>query len=295
MTVTVLDGGMGDQIERQMSGTPNGLWSAQALIEQPEVVVAVHKAYIEAGARIITTNTYSTIPSYLGKQGLEDQYVELTRVGGALARQAVMETDPSVLVAGSIPPLSESYRADLIPPAREARPIYENLVNALKDYVDMYFCETMSSASEAVNAATEATRHGGGKPVYVSWTLNEIPGQGLRSGESVTTAFEALSGLDIAGFMFNCTFAEAIEPALKEIRCLTDKPLGCYPNRSNAIDPNWTLDNEIVTGVRSDFQIEDFVVSSLRCIEEGATMVGGCCEVGPAYIEALARATKHLQ
>lgn len=295
MTITVMDGGMGDEITKQMSGGAGGLWSAQALLDDPELVVSVHKAFIEAGAQIITTNTYATIPSYLGKAGLEDRYIELTRLGGTLARQAVTESQQPVRVAGSIPPLSESYRADMVPAASEALPIYRNLVEALNDNVDMYFCETMSSANEAVNAVTQAVEYGAGRPVYVAWTLNETPGSGLRSGESVDTAYHALEGLDVAGFMFNCAFPEAIEAALDELRPLTDKPLGCYPNRTDRVDPEWTLDNDVAIEIRSDLHIDAFVAASLRCIGKGASLVGGCCEVGPSYIKALATATKALQ
>lgn len=295
MTITVLDGGMGEEIAKHMPGNATGLWSAQALLDDPELVVSVHKAYIEAGAQIITTNTYSTIPSYLGKAGLQDRYIELTRLGGALARKAVTESHQSVRVAGSIPPLSESYRADLVPPASEALPVYKNLVEALNDNVDLYFCETMSSVDEAVNAATQALRYGEGRPVYVSWTLNETPGSGLRSSESIEAAYRSLEGLDVAGFMFNCAFPEAIEAALTEMRPMTDKPLGSYPNRADRVDPAWTLDNDIVIGVRADLHIDAFVAASLRCIGKGASLVGGCCEVGPSYIEALVTATKELQ
>lgn len=295
MTITLLDGGMGDEISVRLEGAATGLWSAKALLEVPELVVDLHKEYIDAGARIIITNTYSTIPSYLGKAGIADQYVELTRLGGELAQRAVAESGEDVRIAGSLPPLGESYRPDRVPPVEEALPIYRNIVEALRDYVDLYICETMSTAQEAATASAQALKYGGGKPVYVSWTLDETPGAGLRSGESIKTAFDALSDLDIAGFMFNCAFPEAIEAALYELRPLTDRPLGCYPNRTNKIDSDWTLDNEISLGKRSDIDEQYFVAWSRRCIDAGATIVGGCCSIGPTYIKALSDATKELQ
>ena len=295
MTITVLDGGMGDEISTRLEGAATGLWSAKAVIEAPELVVAIHKEFIRAGARIIITNTYSTVPHYLDKAGLGDRYVELTRLGGELARRAVADSGEEVSIAGSLPPLSESYRPDLVPPADDAVQIYRNLVEALHEYVDMYLCETMSTAEEAVTASTQALNYGGGKPVHVSWTLNETPGTGLRSGESVKTAFDALSQLDVAGFMFNCAFPEAIEAALRELRPLTDKPLGCYPNRTNRILDDWTLDNDVALGKRADIDEQHFVAMSQRCIDAGATIVGGCCSIGPSYIKALAEATSDLQ
>jgi len=295
MTITLLDGGMGDEISKRLEGAATGLWSAQALLENPQLVVDIHKEYIAAGARIIITNTYSTIPHYLDKEGLGGRYVELTRLGGELARRAAAESGATVSIAASLPPLSESYRPDLVPPAEAAMPIYRNLAEALHEYVDLYFCETMSTAQEAVNASTQALAYGGGKPVYVSWTLDETPGAGLRSGESVQTAFDALSQLDIAGYLFNCAFPEAIEAALRELRSLTDKPLGCYPNRTKRILDGWTLDNDVQLGRRADIDEQYFVAMSRRCIDAGATLIGGCCSIGPAYIKALAEATKELQ
>ena len=288
MTITVLDGGMGDEISARLGGAATGLWSAKALIDNPELVVDLHKEFIEAGARIIITNTYSTIPSYLGKAGKADRYIELTRLGGKLACRAAEESGEDVQIAGSLPPLSESYRPDLVPPVDEALPVYRNLVEALRDFVDLFICETMSTAEEAVTASTQALKYGGGKPVYVSWTLNEDPGTGLRSGESVKTAFDALSHLDIAGFMFNCAFPEAIEAALLELRPLTDKPLGCYPNRTDRVLSGWTLDNDIALDSRADIDEQYFVALAQRCIDAGAIIVGGCCSVGPTYIKALA-------
>jgi S-methylmethionine-dependent homocysteine/selenocysteine methylase len=294
MTLTILDGGMGDEIATRLEGAATGLWSAKALVEAPQLVVDIHREFIEAGARIIITNTYSTTPHYLGKAGLADRYAELTRLGGELARRAAHESGESVRVAGSLPPLSESYRPDLVPPAEEGLPIYRNLVEALHDNVDMYFCETMSTAGEAVTACTQALDYGGGKPVYVSWTLAETPGAGLRSGESVASAFAALSQMDIAGYLFNCAFPEAIEAALRELRPLTDKPLGCYPNRTSHIPGEWTLDNDIVLKNRTDVDEQYFVAMSRRCMDAGATIVGGCCSIGPSYIKALAEATSEL-
>lgn len=284
--ITILDGGMGGEIQRRVPEAAHGLWSASALIDSPDMVTEIHREYIAAGATVITTNTYSTIPSYLGKGGLAHRYEELTRTAARLARQAAPEGS-GVLVAGSLPPLSESYRADLVPSAEEAMPVYRNMVQAMAEHVDLFLCETMASAEEAHTAARAALDLGGGKPVYVSWTLNEEPGTGLRSGESVAEAHDRLDGLGIDAFLFNCTHPEAIEVALAELAALTDRPVGCYPNRLNAVPEGWTLDNDVVTGLRRDLTGDLYVASILRCIDAGATIVGGCCGIGPGDIRAL--------
>ena len=289
--ITVLDGGMGGELIRRGVTAADGLWSAQALVDQPDAVLQVHLDYIAAGARIITTNSYSTIPSYLGKAGLEGQYVTLTARAGALARRAVEQSREDVLIAGSLPPLSESYRADLVPADREARPIYANLAAALAPHVDLFLCETMSSAREARNAALASKQAGAARslPVYVSWTLDETPGCGLRSGERIADAFEAVRDLDLDAFLFNCTSPEAIDVGLTTLAGLTDKPFGGYPNRMHVPD-GWTLDNDVHTEGRADLSTSVFVTGGLRAIERGASLYGGCCGIAPEDIAAFARA-----
>lgn len=258
------------------------------LLDEPDLVVEIHREYIDAGAVVITTNNYATIPSYLSKAGMQNRYRELTRLAATLARRAVRESGKDVAVAGSLPPLEESYRADLVPPPEIAQPIYQGITEALGDDVDLFVCETMSSAAEAHTAASAALAHGQGQPVYVAWTLDETPGRGLRSGETVKQAMDALAGLAVDGYLFNCTHPEAIEAGLRELKALTTKPIGCYPNRLNKVPEGWTLDNEITTGLRSDLPQHLYVEAMLRSIRAGATMVGGCCGIGPSDIRALA-------
>ena len=284
--VMILDGGMGVELQRR-TGSAHGIWSAAALIEDPDLVKAIHREFIDAGADVITTNTYSTIPSYLDKGGLAHRFEELTELGGRLAREVADAHERDIQVAGSIPPLEESYRSDLVPSRDESLPVYAAIARQLRPHVDFYICETMSSADEARTAAEATLEHGGGKPVYVSWSLSDEPGHGLRSGETIAAAHACLDGLDIAGFLFNCTRPESIEVALASLAELTDRPMGCYSNRLNAIPENWTLDNEVVATGRTDLPVELYVESIERCIRVGATMVGGCCGIGPTYIEAL--------
>ncbi len=284
--VTLMDGGMGRELARRGVSTRTGLWSAQALIEAPEVVVDTHKDFIAAGARIITTNSYSCVPSYLGKANQADRYLELAALAGSLARRAVEESGAEVRIAGGLPPLSESYRPDMVLGDDQARPIYAALAKALEPHVDLFLCETMSRIRESRNAAMEAKAASNGKPVLVSWTLNEEPGAGLRSGESVANAFMAVADLDLAGHLFNCTHPDAIEAAIGVITGLTDKPTGGYPNRFD-VPAGFTLDNEVRVQERKDFGTEHFVQAAQRCSDKRATLFGGCCGIGPEDIAAL--------
>lgn len=287
--VSVMDGGMGRELIRRGAARRSGLWSAKALLDAPEIVVAVHRDFIAAGARIVTTNSYSCVPSYLGKMGEAHRYAELAGLSGRLAREAADGSAEAVLVAGSLPPLDESYRPDLVLDDSEAQPVYAALARALEPHVDLFLCETMSCIRESRNAAEAALAAGvaRGLPVYVSWTLDEEPGTGLRSGESIQDAHAALADLPLAGFLFNCTHSDAIEAGIGQISQLTDLPTGGYPNRFN-VPKGFTLDGEVSVQAREDFETEQFVLAAERFIDRGASFVGGCCGIGPGDIAALA-------
>ena len=284
MTI-VLDGGMGSELIRRGVAGNRDLWSARALLEAPETVAEVHRDYIAAGAEIIITNSYSAIPSYLGKLGLEKRWLELTELAGKLARSAADGAAGEARVAGSLPPLGESYRADLVPPDTQAQPRYRQMVEALDPYVDLFICETMSCAREARNAASMARRHSV-KPVFVSWTLAEAAGAGLRSGESVAAAVDGVADLAPDALLFNCTSPEAISAGLAQLAGLTDRPLGAYPNR-HSVPEGWTLDNEMQSP-RRELSAEAFVNYALQWRRLGASIIGGCCGIGPGHIAAAA-------
>ena len=282
--LTILDGGMGGELIRR--GWPSGgLWSAKALLEHPEVVRAVHQDYVSAGAQVIITNSYSTVPSYLAKEDMQSRYVELTEIAARLAREVADAAPAEVRVAGCLPPLSESYRPDLVPGDDESRPIYSEIIKALSADVDLYLCETMSSVREAVNAASSVRETDPDKPLWVALTLADEPGGGLRSGENMDQVVSALEPYDVDAFLFNCTDPTSISVALEELVPLTNKPTGAYPNRFH-VPPGWTLDNEIAVEP-TEMTVEDYLGFVDTWRRSGATIIGGCCGVGPEFIAAL--------
>lgn len=286
----ILDGSMGAELIRRGITPRTGLWSARALLDAPEAVVQVHQEYIDAGAQIITTNSYSTIPSYLAKAGMEESYQELTVVAAKLARQAVQATGHKALVAGCLPPLDESYRHDLVPADEPSQEIYAELVRVLSAHVDLYLCETMSSAREGANAASAARAVDPDKPLWVAWTLHETPGTGLRSGESLEQAMAAVQQYQPDAFLFNCTSPSAITAAVETLAELTNKPIGAYPN-SYHVPEGWTLDNEKSMGGR-DMEEAEFIGYSQEWLAKGASIIGGCCGIGPEHIQAMSRRLK---
>lgn len=282
----LMDGSMGNELLTRRTDLVSGLWSAQYLIDAPELVKEVHLEYINSGADLIITNTYSTIPSYLSKKNAEDKMPELIRLAGKLAREAVKDSKKEVRVAGSLPPLEESYRPDLVIEAGEAVPIYETLIKELTPYVDIFICETMSSIEEMQHAMQALKNLDNEKPVWISWSLKEDKKNQLRSGETIEDALNASAEIEPEAYLFNCTDPYAITEGIKELKKLTHKPIGGYPNVFNVPD-GWTLDNEVQVSVR-DLSISKFLEFAIEWRNLGATIIGGCCGIGPKFIKAVA-------
>ena len=281
----LMDGSMGNELLARRSDLVSGLWSAQYLIDAPQLVKEIHLEYINAGADLITTNTYSTIPSYLSKKNVEDRMPELIGLAGKLAREAADDSEKEIIVAGSLPPLEESYRPDLVIDAEEAIPIYEILIKELTPFVDIFICETMSSIKEMHHVMEALNNLDNKKPVWISWSLKEDKKNRLRSGESIEEAFNASATVKPEAYLFNCTDPYAISEGIKVLKQLTQKPIGGYPNVFNVPD-GWTLDNDIEVSVR-DLSIERFLEFAEEWRKLGASIIGGCCGIGPRFIKAI--------
>ena len=288
-----MDGSMGEELADRGFSTRDGLWSAQALVDYPGEVASLHKEYLTAGAQIITTNTYSTIPSYLDKAGMSHRMRELATLAGYLARAALDESGSREgRIAGCLPPLDESYRPDLVPPAHEAIPVYRELIDSLASYVDLFLAETMSSIDEAMHVA-EALRESQSISRRFEWmvsfTLDDRDGTKLRSGETINTAVDAILVHEPIAVLFNCTTPQSVLSGIECAKKVASCRLGGYPNRFKPVPEEWTLDDDQEIVRDAGLTPESFVGWSNRFVEAGATYLGGCCGIGPSYIDALAR------
>lgn len=287
--VVLLDGGMGQELRRRSPAGDGPLWSAQVLIDEPETVLAVHEDYIRAGAQIITTNTYATTRPRMTEAGLGGRVAELNRMAGELAQRARDNCGEAVLIAGSLPPLHGSYRPEQVRPFEEIEPLYREQAEILAPDVDLFICETMSSADEARAAATAAASTG--KPVWVAWTLEDSAEKGarrLRSGESIAEAARALDGMPVSGFLANCSWPESVGAAMPDLVGLGDFPAGGYANGFSAIPEGWQVtEGTTKLGARRDLDPDAYANHVQSWIAAGARIVGGCCEVGPAHIARL--------
>jgi S-methylmethionine-dependent homocysteine/selenocysteine methylase len=286
MDITLLDGGMGQELLARSPAKPTGLWSTQILIDAPDLVRAVHSDYFSAGADIATTNSYAIHRDRLARFGIENRFSELHQQACRIAVSARDEHGRG-LVAGSMGPTGWSYRPDLAPPAEEAAEIFAEIARLQEPYVDLILCETMSSVGQARGAVMGAGV--ANKPVWLAVTVDDEDGSKLRSGEPVTDILPLISEFKLEALLVNCSVPEAVDQAIP-LLANPDVPIGGYANGFVKITRDFMKKGATVDSLekRANLCPETYADFVGGWIKHGATIIGGCCEVGPAHIMELA-------
>ena len=289
-SLRLLDGGMGRELQRNGAPFRQPEWSALALIEAPEYVFEAHRAFIAAGARIITTNSYAVVPFHIGDERFTQQGLTLAGRAGALARQAASASNEPVTVAGSLPPALGSYRPDLFDHQRSVA-IHRQLIAGLEAHVDVWLAETQSSIAE-VRAVVEALDNNP-KPLWLSFTLLDEVGEPprLRSTEAVADAVRAAIELGAKAVLFNCSQPEVMGAALAQAREVLEQlsqtlDLGVYANAFPPVSSEAKA-NSTLLEIRRDLGPEAYLSWSRTWVAAGASIVGGCCGIGPEHIAQL--------
>ncbi len=289
----ILDGGMGRELQRIGAPFKQPEWSALALLQVPQTVVKAHANFIQAGAEVITTNTYALVPFHLGNKGYEKSAASLIKQAAQLARSAVT-AHKNVSVAGCLPPVLGSYRPDLF--KRElALPLLQLLIEKQRELVDFWLAETISSIAEArlIKELTSET----GKSTWMAFTINDDLEKEpcLRSGEPVFEAISQIAGEHVDAVLFNCSRPEAMMAAIIEAkRALKSKGLtstvliGVYANSFAPISDEHEA-NASITELREDLTAEQYCTLAAQWVAGGASIIGGCCGISPEHIAHLSR------
>lgn len=281
----ILDGGMGRELKRSGAPFRQPEWSALAMIEAPEAVLTVHRSYVAAGAEVITTNSYALVPFHIGEERFTRDGQMLADRAGKVARQAATG---KVRVAASLPPVCGSYRPDLFD-AVEARRLLAPLIAGLAPHADLWLAETLSATEEArVIAAMLA---GDERPMWLSFTLEDGAPDAptnprLRSGEPVAMAAALALELGAAALLFNCSQPEVMAAAVRQVAGAAI-PIGVYANAFPPQSEEATA-NETVLPIREDLDPAGYMGWVEKWLDEGASIIGGCCGIGPEHIAAIA-------
>jgi homocysteine S-methyltransferase len=282
--ITLLDGGMGQELVARSGDEPTPLWATRVMLDHPDMVRDIHADYFAAGATIATTNTYAIHHDRLARVGLDPLFHALHLRALAEAHEA-RAAHGSGRIAGSLGPLQASYRPDLTEPVAEAAPKFAEIARILGAHVDLILIETSASieASEGAIIGAQAA----GKPVWLSVSVDDHDGTKLRSGEPVADLARLLQH-QVAAVLANCSVPEAMAAALGVLKTF-GKPFGAYANGFTHISGNFLKDAPTVKELthRHDLTPEKYADFAMAWVDMGATIVGGCCEVGPAHIRHL--------
>ena len=275
----ILDGAMGTELFRRGVETRLPSWSAHALLHQPDLVREIHEDYINAGAEIITTNTFRTSFRSLNKVGQGHLSKNMTELAVSLAKEArknAAQTD--VWIAGSVAPLEDCYEPELMPDMTTAAKEHSQMIELLAGSgVDLLLIETMNSIEEAAAAAQSAATTG--LPFFVSWVCgtdgNILNGHSLQRGMDVLMAYHP------SAFLVNCTPTIHLKAALSQLlKAPGTLPVGAYGNIGKP-EPvfGWEFTNELDAAAYSEYAAD--------WIRAGAKIVGGCCGTSPDYIRSI--------
>ena len=287
----VLDGGMGQELlARGMK--PNGtLWSANAILDENyhQLLSDTHRDFIKAGAEVIVTTTFTTRRKRLRDNNVEDKFEYLNKKAGQIAFDVKKEF-PNILVAGGIPPQNLTYEAD----ERSEEEIIKNFneqAKLLNPYVDFFYFDVWSSIKE-FKCGIEAIKEFN-KPYLIGIHISE--GTNLPSGENISDIKNIIDE-QLLGIMLSCVSPENYEANLEELKSLnvpfgfkingfiTTKPKNGYTSTFSKSNGN---PNEFL-GQRKDLTPKKIGEIVKKFKDNGATILGGCCETRPAHINAMA-------
>ncbi|MEV6814955.1 homocysteine S-methyltransferase family protein [Micromonospora sp. NPDC051296] len=281
----VLDGALGTELQRHGRSVTAPWWTAHCLLDVAgrRLVARVHSEYAAAGADVLTADTFRTTPRTAYRSGADATAAAgLVRVAVTLAREAAATVPRPVLVAGSVAPIEDCYRPDLVPDDAVLRTEHAWLADQLAGAgVDLVLVETMNTVREAVAAVRAVRAHG--LPAWASFVCTA--GARLLSGEDVAAAAAAVRGAGASAVLVNCTDPAGTEQALRRLRQVDAGLAGAYPNLEDRgeLPPATPVDRHLPPTMSPDAFAGLWDGARWR----GLGIVGGCCGSTPAHIAAL--------
>ena len=275
----LLDGAMGTMLMEAglEQGDPPEEWN----VTHPDRIRAVHKSYIQAGSRVILTNSFGGTRFRLEMHNLQDRVVELNK---AAAQNAFAEADAApdmVVVAGSIGPTGQIFEPMGTLTFDDAKAAFaEQAQGLVEGGVDVFWIETMSDLDE-VRAAVEGARSVRDLPIVTTMSF-DTHGHTMM-GVSPVKALEALNELDVFAIGANCgTGSDELEVAVNTMR--EANPNAILVAKANAGIPQVVAGGEIVYNGTPEVMSQ--YASNVH--EMGVSLIGGCCGSSPVHIRAMA-------
>jgi homocysteine S-methyltransferase len=288
----VLDGGLASELEYLGADISGALWSAHVLEDAPEKIVAVHRAYIAAGAEIIETASYQVSRRGYAEAGLDPARADAALLRSvALARQAASAfPDRRIIVAASLGPYGAAlhngaeYHGNYDCTFGDLVEFHSDRIKALaraegREAPDLMAFETLPSLAEA-EAIGEALAPHPELAAWFSFTCRDesrvAHGELLRQCATAVANFPQTAAIGV-----NCTHPKFITGLIAKLRAASDKAVIVYPNSGEG----WDAERRCWTGTSDPSEYGDL---AKKWRAAGAQIIGGCCRTRPAHIGQVA-------
>ena len=296
--VIVLDGATGTELQRRGASMDPAAWCGPATLHNDEMLTEIHADYIRAGSDVITANTFASSRLMLTPAGYGDRVAEINRraVEAALRARELTGTTDRVAVAGSlshmvpVAPGTAKVEASSVPSANQVSDAFHELAHVLRNSgVDHIMLEMMYNPERSALALEAALSTG--LPVWFGMSARRADDGRVITFDALDDyAISAVAGLipstavDAAGFMH--TGAEIIGEALDVARAFFSGPLMAYPDSGYFEMPDWRFVDTIEPDRLQQFFAE--------WIAQGVRLIGGCCGLTVAHVEAAIRARQSV-
>jgi len=295
-TTRILDGGMGQELIHRGLKPKGTLWSAHALIDKDyhQMVIDTHLAFINAGAEVIVTATFTARRFRLIQNDCEQYFEKINTKAVELALKARDISKKEVLIAGGLPNQNQTYSADLGEDLDSIEKNFFDQAKFLNNGIDFFYLDVLSSGMECEIALKSIELFN--LPVLVGVHLRE---NGLLpSGEKINDIVEKYKNNKWLGVVVACVSPKAYEATVKNLQQL-DLPYGFKLNAFKEIPEGYTVASKdqwgnagnptTILGVNTDLNESKFYEYVKKFKENGATILGGCCEIGPSHIREIAK------
>lgn len=298
--ILILDGAMGTELEKRGYDVSGTLWSAKYLLGEPSPLIEIHKAYLEAGADLVTTASYQASYQGLLEAGLTKQQTILAiKESVHIARVAIKKVWADLserekegrlypFIAGSVGPYGayladgSEYTGAYQLTKEEFQNFHRPRIKALVEGgVDLLAFETIPNLTEARALLELLYQEYSNVPAYLSFTSQD--GQHISDGSSLKKVVELVNcySAELLAVGINCSKPAVTVTFLKQLRRLTDKEFVVYPNSGEEYDGiNHAWYEE---GSTTDLHTQAKIYQKL-----GARFIGGCCRTRPVDIAGLA-------
>ena len=286
--IKLLDGGFGQAIINKGLDQIGTLWGCSAYLNEQDhqKVIDTHLDFINAGSKIITTSNFTIRKRRLAQNKLEDKLNVFLEISGKLAQKAVKLSKKKIEIAGSLPTRGETYKSDIFLSDKELLREFQESASILNPYVDMFYLDVLCSYKE-IELALESIKNFD-KDVIVGIHLKDT-GK-LPSGENILGLKKILSNYKIRAVIGGCISPEIYQKVSAELKQLNYE-YGFKINAFENIPDDWSItpnaNPNLSLGKRTDIDPGVFVDFCKKAINDGASFVGGCCEINHHHIQAL--------